>query len=98
MMFQKIAVALALKALQAALCQIFGFCLDQDECPDGVCDEVLRDLDSLDEASPGVAMSPEATQALNFDIQWDRLGELTEATKAFVTALRAFLGLAAKVG
>ena len=97
-MFQKIAFALAIKALQAALCQIFGFCLDQDDCPDGVCDEVLVEIDTLGDESPNVTVAPGTTQAFNFDIQWDRLGDLADAAKVFIAALRAFLGLTAKVG
>lgn len=97
-MFQRIAVALAIKALQAALCQIFGYCSDQEECPDGVCDEVLSSLDKLDEESPSTAMGPGNTQALNFDFQWDQLQNVTQAAVAFINALKSFLGLGPRVG
>ena len=97
-MFQNLMIALAVKAIQAALCQILGICIDSDDCPDGVCDEALRAADSLDEVSPGVAMSPESTQALNFDIDWTQLQPLTQAIVALIEALKAFLGLAPKVG
>lgn len=98
MMFQNLMIALAVKALQSALCQMFGFCINQDDCPDGVCDEALVALDSLDDDSPSTAMSPDKTQALNFEIDWKQLQPLVQATVALIAALKLFLGLGPKVG
>ena len=97
-MFQKAAIAAAFRIIQLALCQFFDFCISQDECPDGVCDEVCQDLDSASEASPPVVMSPGITKVSSVNIKWELLGELAEATRVFIAALRAFLGLSAKVG
>ena len=97
-MIKNVMIALAVKAFQAALCQFFGICIDFEECPDGVCDETLQAIDDLDESAPNVVVAPGKTQALNFDLNWDAFPALSEAAKAFVVALRAFLGLSPKVG
>jgi len=89
-MFQKLLIAAAIKAIMAALCQIYGFCLDQDECPDGVCDEALQAIESLDEAPQPTVTKP---MAIDFDIQWDKLQPLVAATVELINALKAFLGL-----
>jgi len=97
-MFKNMMIAAAVAVLQRAMCQIFGFCLDHEECPDGVCDPLLSELDSLDDDSPVVTMAPGLTQAPNFDIQWDQINELVQAGLTFIRALRSFLGLSNKVG
>jgi hypothetical protein len=89
-MFQQILIAAAIKAIMAALCQIYGFCLDQDECPDGVCDEAIKAIESLDEAPQPTVTKP---MAFDFDIQWDKLQPLVAATVELINALKAFLGL-----
>ena len=97
-MFQKLAVALALQMLQRALCQIFGFYADSDDCPDNVCDEVLSELDQLDDDSPMVTMAPGKTQALDFDVNWELINDLVQDGLKFIRTLRAFLGLDSRVG
>jgi len=43
-MFQQLLISIAIKAL----CRILGICDSQDGCPDGVCDEAIADLQSID--------------------------------------------------
>ena len=97
-MFQQIAIAAAIKMLQLALCQFFGYCIEQEECPDGVCDEAMKAVDTLGEDSPMPTVSPGRLQAARFDIQWDQLDCLVTSVSALVECLRKFLGLDRNVG
>lgn len=89
-MFQQILIAAAIKAITAALCQLFGFCLDSENCPDGVCDDAIEAVNSLNESPEPLVGKP---MAFEFNFQWDQLNNLVEATVAFVNALKAFLGM-----
>ncbi|MEM1224590.1 MAG: hypothetical protein AAGJ40_02775 [Planctomycetota bacterium] len=83
---------IAIKALQLALCHFFQICVEQDECPDGVCDDALEAIDSLmDVPDPTVAAG--RVQAFHFNIQWDQLECVVTSVRELVTCLRKFLGL-----
>lgn len=97
-MFQQLLIAAAVKAMQMALCSLFGFCINQEDCPDGVCDDALRSIDSLGDENIEPVVSPEKTRAFDFDIRWDQLKPLVDATVAFIDALKSFLGLSRNVG
>ena len=95
-MFQKFAIQWVLKNLPAILCQLFGYCIDHEECPDGVCDEIIKQCDEFGECVP----EPSATklQAFDFNPDWDELKPLVDAALAFVDALRRFIGVKRPVG
>ena len=97
-MFQQIAIAAALKMLQMALCQFFGFCIDQEECPDGVCDDTLQAIDTLGDDTPAPTVAPGRLMSSKFEIQWDELECLTTSVKELIKCLRKFLGLDRVVG
>lgn len=85
---------LILKAVQLALCQFFNFCLDSDECPDGVCDDALDALDKITEETPPLMVAPGKTMAFGIgDIDWGQLENVVNATVALATALKAFFGI-----
>lgn len=86
-------IALIVAGLQAALCQFFDFCINHEDCPDGVCDDATVSIDKLGDERPGVAIGPGRVQSPSFNFQWDRLSQVAAAAKAFVDELRAFLGL-----
>ena len=96
-MFNKILVAILLKAIQAAMCQLFEVCEADENCPDGVCDEVIRQIDAIDESAPTVAAEPQVG-LMKFDPDWSKFQALAAAATAFIVALRDFLQLGPKVG
>ena len=83
-----------LKGLQWALCQFFGWCMEQEDCPDGICDEVMGEVRNLSVPDP-TSPSP---QSFAFDIQWDQLECLVTCTRELIACLRKFLGLDRSVG
>jgi len=93
-MFKSLAVA----ALQFALCHFLGFCMSQDECPDGVCVDAAKAVDSLGERAPVPAIDPTKTQAVFSDWNWDAIGEVTAAITTLVLALKKLIGDTPKVG
>jgi hypothetical protein len=97
-MFKQMLLTLAIKAFHAAICQFYGYCLEDENCPDGVCDDALDALDSLDADTPQPVVKPGVTQSFDFAIDWEQLKPLVDATVLFVTTLKAFLGLSPKVG
>ena len=97
-MFQSFMSAIALQALQLALCQFFGFCINQEDCPDGVCDDLLKAVDELGDDAPQAVVSSGRTMAFNFNPDWTRIKPLVDAAMAFVNELRLFLGINSKVG
>lgn len=92
-MFKNLLFSAAIKALQVALCTFYGLCMDQEDCPDGICDDALSAIDNLGESSPEPVASPGKAMAFDFNFQWDKLQPLVEATVAVINALKAFLGL-----
>jgi len=84
---------LLIKAIQVALCQLYGLCLNQPECDGEVCQPALDALDDLDTQMPAATMAPTKLTALDFDFQWDKFDPLVKATVEFINALKAFLGL-----
>ena len=92
-MFNKILSAIAIQALQVAFCQFFGMCADQDDCPDGVCDELMESIDDLGDVAPQALVSKTRTLAFDFNPDWSKLQPLVLAATEFLRALRDFLGL-----
>lgn len=89
---------LVIKAIQVALCQFYGFCLKQDDCPDGVCDDALKAVDSLQE-TPTPTMAPGTVQSIDFgDIDWTQLKAVSDAVVELIAALKAFFGMDRRVG
>lgn len=83
---------LMFKGLQIALCQLYGFCLSQPECPDGVCDEAMDAIDNINVPDP--AVTPGKVQAFDIgDIDWSKLKEVSDAVVALITALKSFFGM-----
>ena len=97
-MFQQLITKLAIQAVCAAMCQFFGFCCEDEQCPDGICDELFTELDGLGDESPAVTVSPARTQAFEFSPDWAEFQGLVECAIEFVQRLRRFLNLGAKVG
>ena len=85
---------LILTVLKCALCQFFGYCTEHDDCPDGVCDDALRAIDSLGEATPPVLMAPEAPAPLTA-IKWDwsYIEPLTNAVVELVRCIKGLIGM-----
>lgn len=96
-MIQSLLISAAVKVIQMALCQFYGFCMSQDECPDGVCDDAVKAVDSLADIGEPTA-DPTKVRALGLSPDWSKLKPLTDATVAFIEALMAFLGVNRKVG
>lgn len=95
-MFQQVLIALAVKAIQAVLCQFFEICKGDENCPDGVCDDAIADVQKLSDETPDpLTVKP---QSLSFDIQWDQLECLVATVRELVTCIRKFLGLDRPVG
>lgn len=95
-MFQQFAIQWVIRNLPAILCQFFGFCIDHEDCPDGVCDELMKECDEFGNCTP----EPSATkpQAFDFNPDWSEFAGLVSAAREFVAALQRFLGLTSKVG
>lgn len=92
-----ILISLITTILPKLLCRFFGMCIDIDECDDGLCEEALKSLKSLEEVGEPRPMLTSASdiKALglpSFDFCFECFPELVEATKNFVTALLKFLG------
>ena len=83
---------LAIKAIQFALCHFLGFCMNQEDCPDGVCDEAAAAVDSLGDDTPQVSVSPVVTQAFLSDFNWSAMSEVATAIVALVEALKKLMG------
>lgn len=91
-MFRTLLISLAVKALQAVLCQFFEVCKGDENCPNGVCDDAIADIQNLnDDMADPLSAKP---QSLNFDIQWDQLECLVQTVRELITCIRKFLGLA----
>lgn len=93
-MFQSLAIA----ALQFALCHFLGFCINQKDCPDGVCNEAAEAVDSLGERTPVPTVDPTKTQAMFVAWNWDAINEVTDAIKTLVVALKKLIGDTPTVG
>jgi len=94
-MFQAIAMQLAVKVLQQALCQILGIC--QEECPDGICPpeelvETGKAIDNLTAGVPEVSADPSKAQAFNFaDADWSRLPRVLQLIRELVSEVRCMI-------
>ena len=88
----QILIALAVKAVQLALCQFFKVCENHEDCPDGVCVAAQKAIDEVGEKVAEPVAQP-TTQSFGFNPDWTKLQPLVEATVAFLGALRAFLGV-----
>ena len=95
-MFQNLAIQAALKLLQVALCQFFGFCLDQEDCPDGVCDELMQECDEFGKCTPEPTMV--TPQAFDFNPDWSEFSNLVEAARTLIASIKRFLRLESRVG
>lgn len=85
---------LIFKAIQFALCQLFNFCVNQKDCPDGVCDEATTEIDNLNLTIPPPLVSPGKVQAFDVgDIDWSKLKDVSDAVVLLLSSLKAFFGL-----
>ena len=90
-MFQQIAINLMLKALCQIMCQFFGACCNEEECPDGVCEPLIDSLESVQLDAPLVSSNPAKVSAVGFSPDWSKLDELVTAAREFIKTLIAFL-------
>jgi len=90
-MFQAIAVNLMLKALCQIMCQFLGICCDQKDCPDGVCEPLIDQLEAIQADVPEVSANPAKVSAVGFSPDWSKLPELVDAIKTLVKSIIAFL-------
>lgn len=91
-MFQK----LVMVAIQAALCHFLGYCMNQEECPDGVCTEAAKAVDSLGAEMP--AADPTVTQAAFPQWNWSAIQEVADAITTLVAALQKLFNKTPTVG
>lgn len=94
-MFNRLLVAVLIKAIETAMCQLFEICKGQRDCPDGVCDEVLAELQPQETIAEVAA---DEGRVSSFSPDWSKLQPLVQAATAFIVALRDFLQLGPKVG
>lgn len=90
-MFQAIAVNLMLKALCSLICQFLGICCNQEDCPNGVCEPLIDELEAIQSNAPEVSANPEKVSAVGFSPDWSKLPLLVDAIREMVKALMAFL-------
>ena len=90
-MFQAIAINLMLKALCQIMCQFLGICCDQADCPDGVCEPLIDQLEAIQSDAPEVSANPAKVSAVGFSPDWSKLPLLVDAIREMVKALVAFL-------
>lgn len=90
-MFQAIAVNLMLKVMCQLMCQFLGICCDQEDCPDGVCEPLIADLEKVQAAEPAVSVDPAKVTAARFTPDWSKLTEVVTAMRELVKAVLAFL-------
>lgn len=95
-MLQNLAIKIGLKLLVQAICQIFGYCCDCEECPDGSCVELFKDCDEFGNCTPEPTVA--TPQAFDFNPDWSVFTELVDDARRFIATLRRFLGLAKNVG
>lgn len=79
-------------AIKVAACRFLGFCLEQSECPDGVCDDAVKALDNLGVSDDEITAVPKASVDLT-SINWTALKEVCDAIVVLVAALKVFFGI-----
>ena len=96
-MFNRLLIAILVKAIETAMCQLFEICKGQRDCPDGVCDDVLAELKPTETDTVAEIAADEGLVS-SFAPDWSKLEPLAKAAIAFIVALRDFLQLGPRVG
>lgn len=91
-MFKQLIINAILQSLPQILCQIFGYCLEQEDCPDGVCEPLIDELEAIQTGSPLMSANPANVSSSGFAMDWSKLPEAIDAVRAAVKALLALFG------
>lgn len=92
-MFRTLILQMLIRRLPDLLCELFGICLEDDECDNGACLEGIKaanELRDLESVTPVAAIG--TTNVPTADFCFDCLPELVEAVKNLIIAIRKVLG------
>lgn len=98
-MFKTLILQILIRRLPDLLCELFGICLEDDECDNGICLDGIRianELRDLESVTPVSAIG--TTNAPTADFCFDCLPELIDAIKSLIIAIRKVLGKDHTVG
>jgi hypothetical protein len=79
------------------LCQFCDCCEDEDNCPDGICNDLRSAIADLEQSVPPTTAVPQLA-APRFNFNWDEIQPTIEAITAAVKQLIRFFGAGPKVG